>query len=289
MKTILIVGSTGFIGRNLREYFSINSDFLLLTPTRQQLNLLSDIDCESYLKHYKPDIVIHAAVDILSVENTLKMFFNIFNQKSHYGALIQIGSGAEYDKRTYSPMIQECEFGKSIPVDTYGLAKYLISREMESNQFGLNLRVFGIFGPHENFHRRFISNNICRVLAGFPISINRDMRFDYIEVDDLARGILKIVNSDPLSEVSYNFCSGKPVLLSEIALMIQSEMNCSLSVNILNSGNNPEYSGSPQKLIKEMGEFEFTPIKDSIKKLIDFYVNHFSNEQLVKFKESIVE
>jgi UDP-glucose 4-epimerase len=291
MEKILIIGSTGFIGKNLRAYFERNTNFSLLTPTRQQLNLLNEHDCKMYLQLHKPDLVVHAAVDISSVENTLTMFFNIFKNRNCFGHFIQIGSGAEYDKRSYQPKIEESLFGKSVPIDTYGMAKYFIAREMENSGVGysINLRIFGIFGPHEDYHRRFISNNICRVLAGHSISLNRDMYFDYIDVDDLGKLILRLINILPLNDVSYNFCSGTPILLTEIASIISRKMGVNSGYIVQNEGMNPEYSGSPIKIIKEIGVFDFTPIENSISRLIEFYTNNFNSEQLSKFKVFINE
>ena len=75
---LLILGGTGFIGRNLKEKFQENTNYNVLAPTRQELNLYDDQTCKQYLKENKPDLVIHAAIDITSTENSLISFFNIF-------------------------------------------------------------------------------------------------------------------------------------------------------------------------------------------------------------------
>ena len=75
---LLIIGGTGFIGKNLKNYFESKNDIKVYAPTRQELNLFDDNLCFEYIKKLKPDIVIHSAVDITSVENTLKVFFNIY-------------------------------------------------------------------------------------------------------------------------------------------------------------------------------------------------------------------
>ena len=283
---LLIIGGTGFIGKNLKEYFSKQREISVYSPTRQELNLVDDIACMDYIKSLKPDIVIHSAVQIDSLENSLKAFYNIYNAHEYFGHMIQIGSGSEYDRRYYEPRINETPFFKSIPVDTYGLTKFSIATVLENtlNKKFTNLRCFGVFGKYEDYSRRFISNNICNTIAGLPISLNRDMLFDYIWVEDFAKFTHSILDKLPLPSVSYNFCSGNPISLLSLAKIIKKLMNTEIKIQVKNSGMNKEYSGDPSKLFNEVGNFEFTAFEDSIKSLIEFYQNNFTTEDIKKFK-----
>jgi UDP-glucose 4-epimerase len=284
---ILILGGNGFIGRNLTSFFAASGQYEVLAPARSELNLLNDSACTEYLNKHKPDFVVHSAVDITSVENTLKMFFNVYNNRRSFKKLIQLGSGAEYDKRFTKPLMTESMFGQSIPIDTYGLAKYTIAREIEqsSDEKTLNLRLFGIFGPHEDYSRRFISNNICRVLAGLPISMNKNMRFDYINVIDLAIVLNKIISGAALTRRSYNFCSGQPIDLLSIAKKIKQAFEFDIPILVGEKGENPEYSGNPNRIIEEMGELNLTSIDQSILSLIDFYKKTLTRDEIESFAE----
>ena len=230
--------------------------------------------------------MIHSAVDITSVENTLKVFFNIYNAKKYFGHMVQIGSGAEYDKRAYEPIMKESIFKKSIPIDTYGLGKFCIANTLESTEENkvTNLRLFGIFGSYEDYSRRFISNNICNSLAGLPVSLNRNMLFDFIWVDDFSRFLHGIIDKLPLTKTSYNFCSGSPVSLVDLAEIINRLMSNSTDVIVKNSGMNPEYSGDPSIIFNEIGDFDFTPFESSIGKLIKFYKETLTDEDIETFR-----
>ncbi|PRY98665.1 GDP-L-fucose synthase [Jezberella montanilacus] len=287
MARLLILGANGFIGKNLKEFFLKTTDYDVLAPTRHELNLLDDAACTDYLGAHLPEFVIHCAVDITSVEKTLAMFFNIYNQKASFGQLITLGSGAEYDKRCYTPNMTEERLGISVPIDTYGLAKYLIAREIENgrNSNVLNLRVFGIFGPHEDINRRFISNNICRVLCGLPISVNRDMLFNYIYVDDLAKAIALILPKLPLHSKSYNFCRSASDSLLDIAELIHRKLSVESEVIVRTPGRNPEYSGCPDKYFKEVGHVQFEPMDVSIDKLIKYYTQCMGSGELKALRE----
>ena len=283
---LLIIGGTGFIGKNLKKYFEKKKDFEVYAPTRQELDLFDDISCLEYVKNLKPDFVIHSAVDITSAENTLKVFFNIYNANKYFGHMVQIGSGAEYDKRAYEPRMKESLFKKSIPIDTYGLGKFCIANFLENtlNRKVTNLRLFGVFGSYEDYSRRFISNNICNSLAGLPVSLNRNMLFDFICVDDFSLFLHSILDKLPLSTISYNFCSGSPVSLMNLAEIINDLMSNSTDVIIKNPGMNPEYSGDPSTIFNEIGDFNFTSFESSISKLIKFYKETLTDKDIEVFR-----
>jgi UDP-glucose 4-epimerase len=287
---LLIIGGTGFIGKNLKQYFEGKEDFEVYAPTRQELDLFDDKACLDFVKKLKPDLVIHSAVDISSVENTLKVFFNIYSTKDYFGHMVQIGSGAEYDKRAYEPRMKESLFKKSIPIDTYGLGKFCIANVLENNEKNkvTNLRLFGIFGRYEDYSRRFISNNICNSLAGLPVSLNRNMLFDFIWVDDFSRFLHSVLGKLPLSSMSYNFCSGSPVSLINLAEIINKLMSNSTDIIVKNPGMNPEYSGDPSMIFDEIGEFDFTSFESSISRLIEFYKKTLTDEDIEIFRRNAI-
>ena len=267
---ILITGTNGFVGRNLMEYFQKRTDNLFC-PKRQELNLLDSVAVQDYLEKHQFDVVIHCGVNINSVEENLKMYFYLERSSKLYGKLICIGSGAEYDMRNYFPRMQEDYFLKNIPVDVYGFSKYVIAKDIESNPRNIyNLRVFGIFGKYEDYTRRFISNNICRVLCGMNISMNKNMFFDYLYVDDFARIVEIFLDNKPVKR-SYNICAEKSIDLLTLAKSIKKIDGNKASIMIKEDGLNPEYSGDNSRFIEEFGEFNYTPTEKAIEALYNWY------------------
>ena len=49
-KKIVILGGTGFIGNNLSDYFSCNTNLALFKPTRAELNLLDSNEVFNYFE-----------------------------------------------------------------------------------------------------------------------------------------------------------------------------------------------------------------------------------------------
>lgn len=269
---LLILGGNGFIGRNLVAYFGALDDYQVLAPCRAELNLLDSAQVQTYMEAQRPDVVVASAVNIQSVLENLQIYFNVERCSDHYGKLITLGSGAEYDMRHYHPRMAESYFRTHIPADTYGLSKFVVASDIERNgKRAVNLRSFGIYGRHEDYTRRFISNNICRALCGFDVSMFMNMRFDYLYVEDLARVLELFIQREPRQR-NYNICTSRSYELLELAEMVRSvhgDPNTGLIVR--EPGMKPEYTGDNSRFLNEFGPFEFTDMRRSIEALYAWY------------------
>ena len=267
---LLITGTTGFVGRNLKEYFQGRVPELHC-PTRTELNLLDGGAVLEYLDRHRFDAVIHCGVTLSSVEENLKMYFNLERGAGCFGRMICVGSGAEYDLRNYIPRMKEEYFRTSVPTDIYGFSKYVIASDIESRPRNIyNLRVFGIYGPHENYRRRFISNNICRVLSGLDISVMRNARIDYLYVNDLFAILELFLRGEPRHR-SYNICPDHTPDLVSIAHLIQEVHGKEVAVIIQEEGTKPEYSGDNSRFVQEFGWNCFIDMKQAIAELYEWY------------------
>ncbi|MGE4232302.1 MAG: NAD-dependent epimerase/dehydratase family protein [Bacteriovoracia bacterium] len=279
---ILITGTTGFVGRNVKEYFETRYK-QVYCPKRAELNLYDSEAVKNYLHTHKFDVVLQCAVTLNSVEENLKIYFNIERCSETFGKMICVGSGAEYDPRHYLPMMTEDYFGKEIPTDIYGFSKYVIAKDIENTKKNIyNLRVFGIYGKYENYSRRFISNNICRVLANQNISMNRNMKFDYLYVNDFVKLLDLFVGQQPKHH-SYNLCTSTPIDLYTLAEYVKAAHGKQLEIAIKQDGMNPEYSGDNSRFMKEFGNFEFCNHQEAIKELYNWY----KFESKIRFDELV--
>ena len=158
---LLILGSKGFIGKNLFNYFNKNSNFNTIGLTRNDVDFSNSEELLQIVDTIKPSVIIHTAVSLDDFENNIKMYFALENIANIVSKIILIGSGAEYIPNRYKPKMRENYYPKNSvsPKDIYTLSKYTISRLHQDNNFKniFNLRVFGIYGPFEDFRRRLIS------------------------------------------------------------------------------------------------------------------------------------
>lgn len=275
---ILLTGGNGFIGKNLYEILSKN--YVIYKPNRKELNLLDSENVLSYLKENRFDIVIHTAkwseknsrnlIGYDSDNENLRMFFNLEKGTRYYGKMYYFGSGAEYDSTHYIPFMDEDYFGRHIPKDMYGFAKYIMSKTCSVSKNIYDLRLFGVFGKYEEWNRRFISNAICSALLKRHITIRKNVFFDYIWVNDLAEIMKWFIHNEPLYK-HYNVCSGKKIDLYSLALIIRNTLGFDCRINVSEEGLKTEYTGSNQRLLNEISEIQFTPFEISIKSMIDYY------------------
>jgi len=281
-KTILILGSSGFIGRNLVE--QLGRKYKLLTPRHSELDLTLESEVSSYFKSSKIDVVINAVVvggsrkeehEENALRNNLLMFFNILKNKKHFKKLIHLGSGAEYDKSRPIIKVKESDFGKRIPKDDYGLFKFICSKIIEKEDKIICLRLFGLFGKYEDYRYRFISNAIVSNLRRQPIVINQNVFFDYVYIDDFIKIIDYFINNNAKYKF-YNIGSGQKVDILSIAEIINQVANRKSKIIIKNKGLNKENTCDNHHLIEEVKNKRFTNIKKSIKQLYLWYKNNLS-------------
>jgi len=277
---VLITGASGFVGRNLAEQLRCNYD--ITAPSHSEFDLGDDEAIRQLFESRRFDVVLHCAT-VRSNRKTgepanlfadnCRIFFNLVRQRTHFGRMLYFGSGAEYDRRYYVPRMREEYFDTHIPIDGYGLSKYICAKYCEQLANVTNLRLFGVFGKYEAWQVRFISNACCRVIHGMPITIRRDVRFDYLYVDDLA-AIVKWFIEHPASHRAYNVCTGTPVQLSDLAKIVADVSKRNPEIAIREPGLGTEYSGDNTRMLAEMGSFRFTGFTESIGELYRWYDAH---------------
>lgn len=275
MKRVLLTGGSGFIGRNIKGY--LNSVCNLFAPTRGELNLVSETAVRDYLCKNKIEIVIHAAnpnpiKNLLDnaekmFEDSIRVFMNLYNAKDCYERMYTLGSGAEYDKSQDITLIKEEEFGRAIPKDSYGLAKFTINKIIEQSTNQCNLRIFACYGPTDH-ESKFITHAIRCCMRDENITIRQNCYFDYMHVNDLAKILEYFIYHEPKYN-SYNVCTGVRVSLKQIAEIVQRQMNIDNEVVLLKQGWNNEYTGSNERLLKEIGYYQFMNLEDGIRLQIE--------------------
>lgn len=275
MKRVLVTGSTGFVGRNTIDHLRTVCD--LYAPVRAELNLLNEDDVRKYISDNKIEVVLNLAnpnpvknaLDSQSTmfEDSVRIFLNLFRAQDCYEMMYTLGSGAEYDKSKDAVQVTEDEEFRSLPYDSYGLSKYVMNELISKSIRQCNLRIFGCYGPTDH-ESKFITHAIRCCLRNEDITIRQDCYFDYMHVYDLGKIMGKFIDRTPHYR-SYNVCTGTRVLLSEIAGIVKKQMGSDSEIIILKDGYNKEYTGSNQRLLNEIGDFNFMSLEEGIRLQIE--------------------
>lgn len=275
---ILLTGGSGFIGRNIRQSY-LADKYEIAAPSRQQLDLTDEQNVADYFAANPVDVVIHAAckpghrnakdpTNLLYINNL--MFNNLSKQSYSYQKLFNIGSGAVYDKERYKPRMPEDYAWEVLPADELGLSKHLSARKIEESNNMVDLRVFGIFGPYEDYAIRFISNAICKTLFDLPITLKQNRRFDYLWIGDFITILDKMLEGEPQHK-AYNITPDDTVELLDLAHLVRDVSGKDLPIQVAQEGVGSEYSGDNSRLQKEFGPLEFTPIRQAVEELYQWY------------------
>jgi UDP-glucose 4-epimerase len=286
---VLITGGSGFIGKNLVE--SLKGKYEILSPSRQDLDLLDDRAIRRYFIDHHIDVVVHSAttpghrnakpVADLALRNQ-KMFFGLARNRDRYGKLIFLSSGAVYDMRHYLPNMKEEYFDTHVPVDEHGFSKYVCAKYIEEADKIVELRLFGVFGKYEDYEIRFISNAICKAIMGLPITIKQNRTFDYLYVEDLAMVVDHFIMHEAQYK-TYNVTSGETMDLRSLAEIVSQTSGEKTEILIKEEGWGIEYSGDNSRLRESLPHLHFTPLSRSIPSLYAWYENnrHVINKALL--------
>lgn len=291
MKKVLLIGGNGFIGKNVREFFRESDKYEIVAPSSAELNIVDEDKVTSYLQENYYDIILNFALygsDISKIneenkmlEYNLRMFLN-FEKNSHlYGKMYYAGSGAEYDKRYDIIDVTETDEGKSIPIDKYGLMKYTVDKIIRNSSNIYCLKLFGVYGMYEEWERRFISNCCCKAIKGLPLSIKRNCYFDYLYVKDFCKILEKLMDITPKSR-SINVVKGEKIDLYTIAKMVLEISDKKIKIYVCQDTMGNEYTASNKTLIEEIGNFEYTDMKES---LIELYRWYEKNEKEIDLEK----
>lgn len=278
---ILLTGSSGFIGKNLKAY--LQDKYMLLTPKSFELNLTNEEAVKRYFKENKIDFIIHCASvggargiadKDTTLEENLAMVEYLLKYKNPTTRVILFGSGAMYDKSRNLHKVKESEIGKVIPKDLYGKSKLLLAQQIKNRKDSVMLNIFACYGYGEK-QNRFPSYAINQVLKGEDIMINQNVVFDYLFVEDMTKIVEYFIKNIPQDNI-INITPTLSCSLFDIAKIVKKLSGKNVDINLAHSTMNNEYTADNSLLLKNYPNLAFTSMQNGLEKLYRY--NHTKME-----------
>ncbi len=242
MKKVLITGSEGFIGTNLKEHLAGKYEILGLDC---KISIFHDIRYVNYISKFvtdfNPDIIIHLAANpdvsvstvypqedlSLNVNGTLNMLE--LARKVNVKLFIFTSSACVYGE-TASPKISET--AEICPNSQYGVGKFAAEEYCRLYYRKYNLptvifRQFNIYGKYQNCN--FVIPNLIRRIKNssedrmFLYGTKNDAR-DFTNVKDLCAAFERTIEICPAGE-TLNIGSGKEIYIYDVAEKIKTILN----------------------------------------------------------------
>ena len=169
---ILLTGGTGMVGRNIKEH-KIARRHLLLSPSRNELDLTKKEQIRGYLNSTYPDCIIHSAGLVggihANIANPSKFLLenieigcNLIAEAANMGIknFINLGSSCMYPKNASNPLKEDYLLGGSLEPtnEGYALAKIAAQRlcdylRIEDKSLNyITLMPCNLYGKYDNYN-----------------------------------------------------------------------------------------------------------------------------------------
>jgi nucleoside-diphosphate-sugar epimerase len=184
---LFITGSTGFVGKNLVDYYTKRGHEVYAFRRNEALR-----DC---LEQFKPDAIINSAAEIYNYENMftpnivmVQTILEYVQRTEQHCKLVQLGSSSEYGPTNHAT----AEDTLLKPMDYYqatkGAATLMCQGWARLHQLPIWIvRPYSVYGPGEREHRLF-----PRLYRAFkynePMTLYQG-HHDFIYINDFVRGI----------------------------------------------------------------------------------------------------
>ena len=307
MKSILLTGSSGFIGKNLLELLK-KDKIDVFTPSSKEFDLTKEVDVDRLYKQRDFNCVIHLAADVGGIKlikanqgriyynnvmmNTLLMEKARINKINKYISLNTINCYPESNG-----ILDENQIWNGFPnkeTYSYGISKRmsLVQSLAFKDQYDFdstNLIIDNTYGPHDNFDlnnsrvipaliRKFhdaLQNNKSSVeVWGTGNSVRQ-----FLYVEDLVK-IIKLFIDNDIENCILNISNGQKVSIRELVENISSILK--FNGDIIYDSSKPEGASvrlmDNSKMKNTINYNSFDLINNGLKKTIEWYISTKKNE-----------
>ena len=300
---LYIVGHRGMVGSALVRALQRNSQYDVLTTTREQLNLLDQGAVFDFLCENKPEVVIIAAAKVGGIHansqypaefiyENLTIAANIIEGSRRAGVqrLLNLGSSCIYPKQAPQPIKESYLLSSELETtnEAYAIAKIAALKMCQHyrSQYGLlyhSAMPTNLYGPGDNYHAvnshvvpgliRRIHEAKIQQLPSVTIWGTGTPRREFLYVDDLAAACMHLIeHPNPPNWV--NIGVGEDISIAELVQILVDIIG--FEGIIENDYTKPD--GTPRKLLdvnmcNQLGWSAKTSLKDGLTKAYQAFLN----------------
>jgi len=170
------------------------------------------------------------------------------------------------------------------PSELYGLSKAFSEIEIAESELDyVILRFANIFGMGSGIKpEEVIFNFIRSAFEGKPILLHGggDQRLDFIDIEDVCKFLLRIINDQKISRCILNVGSGQPRSIASVAQVVKDEFKKETGKDVTiktlpESGQVQDRWVSVKKLEEKIGKLDLRPFEQSIRSYIKDYQRRY--------------
>jgi GDP-L-fucose synthase len=297
------------VGRNIVE-FEKSKNYILLTPSSKELDLLDRSSVDNYLELNKPNIIIHCAGIVGGIQANMKNPVKFLVENTQMGLNIVMGahdadikqfinmsSSCMYPREAINPLGEELILkGELEPTNEgYALAKITSTRlceyiNKEDDSFKYKTVIpCNLYGKYDKFnpkHSHMLPAVIKKINEAKENNIDSDIwgsgeaRREFMYAEDLADFIYYALENFEKMPQNINVGLGEDYTINEYYQAISEVIG--YQGKFIHDLTKP--IGMKQKLIddtklKEFGWKHKTSLKDGIQKIYDYYLKEVQNDK----------
>ena len=309
IKKILITGGSGMVGRNFIEHPDIEN-YIILNPTRNEMNLMNFQQIKQYLNKNKPDLIIHAAGKVGGILANLNAPIDFLIQNSEMGKnitlaareneiknLINLSSSCVYPKNMIKK-IKETDIltGQLEPSnEAYAIGKIYVQKlceyiHREDNSYSYKTLIpCNLFGKYDNFDLKtghLLANIINKVYSAkqnkkkeIEVWGDGSVRREFMLASEFIDCLFFCIKNFNRLPYNLNVGKGYDYTILEYYEAVANELNWkgNFKYNLSKPVGQKRKLVSVEKLNK-FGWYSKTSLSEAIKKTIMYYKKSFLNE-----------
>jgi dTDP-6-deoxy-L-talose 4-dehydrogenase (NAD+) len=255
---MLVTGGTGFIGQHLvPQLLAAGHAVTVLGRSRDRLQAMPWCNKVEFVQHEiavnaappalsalgNPDVLVHLAwaglpnyTDMFHIERNLPADYLFIKALVESGLRRVLVTGTCYEYGLQSGSL--AENAATHPETPYGLAKDMLRKTLEmlarQCQFSLTwVRLFYMHGAGQN--PKSLMAQLDRAIAAgsteFDMSGGEQLR-DFLPVEQVARILLTLTESQFIPPGTYNCCSGQPISIRRLVEERLRDRNATMQLNL---------------------------------------------------------